>query len=72
MEQPNRFDLEQQILDCWGITDDLKLLSEAEGNQRLSKDQTLNILIGLQELYNLKFEQMFNTFEKLVASKNIM
>jgi hypothetical protein len=71
MEKPTRFDLEQQILDCWGITDDLKLLAEAEGNQRLSKDQTLNILIGLQELYNLKFEQMFNTFEKLVASKNI-
>ena len=71
MEQPNRFDLEQQILDSWNITSELKLLAEAVGNQVLSKDQTLNLLIGLCELYNLKFEQTFSTFEKLIASKKI-
>lgn len=71
MEQPNRFDLEQQILDCWNITNELKLLAEAVGNQSLSEDQTLNIIIGIHELYNLKFEQTFSTFEKLVASKKL-
>lgn len=71
MEQPNRFDLEQQILDCWNITNELKLLAEAVGNQSLSEDQTLNILIGLQEIYNLKFEQTFRTFTQLIVSKNI-
>lgn len=71
MEQISRFDLEQQILDCWRITDDLKQLTEAVGNQCLSEDQTLNILIGLYEIYNLKFDQAFTTFEKLIASKNI-
>ena len=60
----DRFELEQQILDCWHIVDELKTLSEAVCDNNLSTDQTANILTGLQQLYQLKFDKLFQTFEK--------
>ena len=57
------FDLEQQIMSAWQIVDDLKILTDSEA---LTEDQRLNILLGLQALYQLKFEQLFNTFEQLL------
>lgn len=67
----NRFDLEQEILDCWHITDDLGVLLEEvlEGNP--SKDEISNILLGLKELYHLKFNRTFNTFETLIQDGQV-
>jgi len=60
----DQFDYEQQIMSCWNITSDLKDLSEEilEGN--LSKDQISNVLIGLEQLYNIRFEKLFRIFEQ--------
>lgn len=60
----DQFDYEQQIMSCWNITSDLKDLSEEilEGN--LSKDQIGNVLIGLEQLYNIRFEKLFRIFEQ--------
>lgn len=60
----NRFDLEQQIMQCWGIVDELEYVMEAveEGDD----DKILNLLIGLKELYSRKFDKMFNTFEECI------
>jgi hypothetical protein len=72
----DRFDLEQQILECWKITDDIKLLDKnvlegkAEGGS-MTQDEISNFLLGLETIYNLKFEQMFDTFSKLVNEKKI-
>jgi hypothetical protein len=60
----DRFDLEQEILDCWGITDDLDVIISSE-HLNLD-DDILNILIGLKSLYQLKFQRTFETFESLV------
>lgn len=57
------FDLEQQILDCWHIVDDLKVLEEGVLDKGISVDEIANISIGLEKLYQLKFEKLFNTFE---------
>jgi hypothetical protein len=57
------FDLEQQILDCWTITSQLDTLVEGVLEHDMSTDQITNVLIGLKELYNLKFDKAFNTFE---------
>jgi hypothetical protein len=62
-----RFDLEQQILNCWNITDDLDLYNERHDS--MTEDQRMNYIIGLQELYNQKFERMWSTFEQLVQDK---
>jgi len=57
------FDLEQQIMDCWHITDDLKILEEGILDKDISKDDIANISIGLEKLYHLKFEKLFGIFE---------
>lgn len=59
-----RFDLEQEILRCWSIIDDLKVLADTW--DQLTEDQKQNILLGLMELYELKFNICFNTFEELL------
>ena len=68
----NRFDFEQQIMDCWHIVDDLSALSEAViEHPDINKDKIANILIGLEQLYALKFDKMFRTFETMVREREI-
>lgn len=65
-----RFDLEQQIMDCWRITDDMKILTEEVIEGDFSKDQIANVLIGLEQLYTLKFDKMFRTFEQYIKENS--
>lgn len=67
----DRFDLETEIMGCWNITSELKSLAEAVCDKNLSNDSIANILIGLTELYNLKFDKTFGTFEQLVRGKQL-
>jgi len=74
----NRFDLEQEIMDCWDVTDDLNMLYEYIGNDPFlasmsseHTDKLLNLTLGLKELYQLKFHKMWKTFEECVANKEI-
>lgn len=64
-KSPDRFDLEQQILDCWRVVDDLKTLGDVYDREH-TEDQVLNILIGVTELYDLKFNKLFETFEACI------
>lgn len=69
MTDKTRFDLEQEILDCWGICDDLETIYS---NESLNlDDQTMNVLIGLKHLYQMKFERTFATFESLIVNKRL-
>ena len=61
-----RFALEEQILDCWGICEDLDALFEGILDQDIDKDKIANIVLGLKDLYQIKFEKTFNTFETLI------
>ena len=68
----DRFDLEQQILDCWHVTDDLNmLLDHIMESDNLDKDRVSNIVLGMEALYNLKFQRCFDTFETLLQEKKI-
>jgi len=60
-----QFDLEQQIMDCWHVVDDLKVVSESVLEDGFDPDKIVNILIGMEYLYQVKFDHMFRTFEKL-------
>lgn len=64
----NRFDLEQELMECWQITADIKTLTEAVCDGLVNTDEITNILIGLEQLYNIKFSKTFATFEKLIAT----
>ena len=68
----DRFDLEQQILDCWNLTNDLEHLNYAVLEYELTKDQIANVLTGLIELYNIKFDITFNTFTTLIGERKIL
>jgi hypothetical protein len=59
-----QFDLEQDIMACWNIVEDLKLLNEFSCESReFNRDKVSNICLGLEELYDLKFQKLFRTFE---------
>ena len=67
----DRFDLEQNILDCWKITDDINLLYRNVMEEELDKDKISNVLLGLQAIYSMRFEQLWETFETVVRNKEI-
>lgn len=68
---PNRFDLEQEILNCWRIVDDLKILNEAVLEQDADRDKISNILTGLADLYEMKFNKTFEIFEECIRQRKI-
>ena len=59
------FDLEQEIMNCWHITEDLNVLLEEiyEGDPKMSLDRMGNIVLGMRELYEIKFNKLFRTYE---------
>lgn len=59
------FELEQSIMQCWNIVDDIKLVTQQvyDRPKPLTEDELGNILIGLESLYQIKFEKCFNEFE---------
>jgi len=64
------FDLEQQILDCWKVTDDIDLVTkhfvdspEWEGIDPKVCDALMNKYFAIKELYELKFNEMWESFE---------
>ena len=59
-----RFDLEQQIMHCWSVCEDLETVAEGITEHGMTKDQIVNVLMGMQQLYQLKFERLFATFER--------
>ena len=68
----DRFDLEQNILDCWKITDDIELVCEYVLNdEKLDRDKIANALLGLQTIYSMKFEKTWTNFENVVRNKEI-
>ena len=68
----DRFDLEQQILDCWNLTNELEHLNYGILEMDLTKDQIANVLTGLIDLYNIKFDKTFNTFTSLISERKIL
>lgn len=66
----NRFDLEQEILKCWNVTDDIKLVLNMMDREHTEDDLT-NALIGIMTIYNQRFEILFETFETCLKNKEL-
>ena len=67
---PDRFDLEQQIMECWNVTSDLRHVCEYLLDAPLEpnrEDKIANMLLGMESLYNHKFDKMFRTFEHMIT-----
>lgn len=65
----DRFDLEQNIMQCWNVCDDIQLFLDMY--DEMNEDQKLNYLIGIKQMYHMKFERCFNNFEALVRTRQI-
>ena len=67
----DRFDLETDIMSCWSIVEDIKELNRCMLDRRkLTEDEISNYLLGLETIYQVKFERLFETFEKLVRQNS--
>jgi hypothetical protein len=70
MEKIDRFTLEEQIMQCWGVTEDLDMIYHTEALYQ-DEDRMMNVLLGVQELYKIRFQRLFDTFEKMVHEGKI-
>lgn len=59
----DRFDLEQQILQAWQITDDILILTE--------QDASMEDMVSLATVYEYKFQRLWKIFETMVHDKKI-
>ena len=69
----DRFELEQNIMKCWNVTDDMYLLYEnvMDRAPEMTTDEIANALLGMHQLYEMKFNKLWNIFETLVHEKKI-
>lgn len=57
------FDLEQEIFKVWAIVDDLDLAIYKLADKE--EEEAVDLLIAMKSLYSAKFENLFETFEKV-------
>lgn len=72
----DRFDLENEIMGCWGVTEDLQHLLEHidkgvfDSLSPADTDDLANIIMGLKHVYDMKFQSMFDTFGECLIPKD--
>jgi hypothetical protein len=54
-------DLEQEVLLCWQVTDDLKLLAN-----ETSEEDMQNKILGIMQVYDMRFRAVWTTYENVV------
>jgi hypothetical protein len=61
------YELEPHIMDCWSVCNDLESAFRqiGDGENYPTPDELMNVLLGMQQLYNWKFEQLFSKFEQI-------
>jgi CheY-like chemotaxis protein len=66
------YDLEQPIMDCWSVCDDLKTMYQqiGDGERDPTHDELMNALMGMQQLYQWKFEQLFDKYEQVLKTQH--
>ena len=67
----DNLELEQHIMECWGMVDDVNLLYKEVMDNDLHKDQDklANALLGLCTIYEMKFKQAFYTYEETLKQR---
>ena len=61
--------LEEKIMDCWGVCEDINVVwtEHSDGDEPMSDDEVANVLLGMEQLYNLKFQRLWRVFEELIS-----
>jgi hypothetical protein len=61
-----QFELEQRIMQCWGVVEDIEHFIVAQDNLNMTEDDRANYLLGLKTIYQVKFENLFGCFEEYI------
>lgn len=71
----DRFDLEQAIMDCYRVSDDLDLMLEEilDGtiDATFNCDSVHNALLGIKELHERRCQKLMDVFEQLLRDGKI-
>jgi hypothetical protein len=64
----NRFELEDAMSDLHQIGEDIETIIYAIGDCPINhtEDQLLNMLIGVKQLHDTRYQKMWNVFEQLI------
>ena len=67
-------DLEPMIMDCWHVCDDLQVVFRqiGDGERDPTQDELMNALLGMQQVYQWKFEQLFYEYERVIEDQAIL
>lgn len=73
MNKFDRFEFEQQIMECWNVTSDVKTVAKYLMDAPLEpgrEDKIANMLIGIEALYNAKFDELFRQYEAIIKEQH--
>ena len=65
------YELETYIMDCWSVCNDLETVFKqiGDGERDPTPDEVMNALMGMQQVYQWKFEQLFYKFEQILKEQ---
>jgi len=69
----NRFELEDSMSNLHQISEDIETIIYAIGDSPIkhTEDQLLNMLIGMKQLHDTRYQKMWDTFEQLIQNGTI-
>ena len=69
----NRFDLEEAMGEMLATQNDIETMIYAIGDPPIkhSEDELLNMLIGMKQLNETRYQKMWNIFESLIKNGTI-
>ena len=69
----NRFELEDAMSNLHQIGEDIETIIYAIGDSPIkhTEDQLLNMLIGIKQLHDTRYQKMWDTFEQLIQNGTI-
>jgi hypothetical protein len=63
--------VETEIMDCWRVVDDVDVLLQYFGDDEFftgmkpeHADKIMNLMLGVKELYSVKFERLWRAYEE--------
>lgn len=60
-------------MECWNVAEDIENLRWAmlDSKGGMSEDEVDNYLLGMKTMYHIRFEKLFDTFEKLIEQGDL-
>ena len=58
-------------MDCWSVCNDIETVFKqiGDGERDPTPDEVMNALMGMQQVYQWKFEQLFYKFEQILKAQ---